>query len=64
MINAINSSLLKKESIKALKASFNNAKPCRHLIIENFLSEDVATALYKNFPSIKKLNVKMRNKGF
>lgn len=61
MINAINSSLLKKESIKALKASFNNAKPCRHLIIENFLSENVATALYENFPSIKKLNVKRKS---
>ncbi len=61
MENVINPAYLTPEKIQELKNNFENAKPCKHLVLTNFLTEEIATSLYENFPEIKKLNVKRKS---
>ena len=61
MKNIINSIYLEEEKIAELKADFNNAKPCKYIVLPNFLTEELATTLYENFPKIDTLNVKRKS---
>lgn len=61
MKDIINPEYLTPEKIEELKNNFENAKPCKHLVLPNFLTEEIATSLYENFPEIKKLNVKRKS---
>lgn len=47
--------------IAEIKEIFNNNTPCRHIILDNFLVEEVANTLYENFPSIDEMNVKRKS---
>ena len=51
-MNYVNPIYTSDEAIHQLAQDFNNAKPYRHLIIDNFLKEDIANTLHDNFPSI------------
>lgn len=44
------------EEILRLKQSFQEAKPYRHLVMDNFLVESFANQLFENFPTIDKLH--------
>jgi len=44
-----------------LKANYENASPCKHLVLENFFSEEIALDLFNHFPSIDQLNVKRKS---
>lgn len=55
-MDILNSNLLKEEEIKRLQNEFNNAKPYRHLVVDNFLNKEFADSLYQNFPGYDKLN--------
>jgi len=61
MKEIINPQYLTKEKIAELKNDFLNAKPCSHLVLPNFLNEELATTLYENFPKIESLNVKRKS---
>lgn len=61
MKNIINPIYLEPDKIQELKTSYNNAKPCKHLNLPNFLTEELATRLYDNFPEIETLNVKRKS---
>ncbi len=50
-----------EEKIKALRKEFEEAQPCRHLGLDNFLNDDIADLLYENFPKIETLNVKRKS---
>jgi Rps23 Pro-64 3,4-dihydroxylase Tpa1-like proline 4-hydroxylase len=47
---AIAAKVFEAENIKKYKDEFDNASPYRHVVIENFLSDDFADSLYSNFP--------------
>lgn len=47
--------------IANLRQSFDAAKPCRFLVLPNFLNQELADALHGNFPSIETLNVKRKS---
>jgi Rps23 Pro-64 3,4-dihydroxylase Tpa1-like proline 4-hydroxylase len=49
------------DAVKALNEKFNTAQPYRYVVLENFLQEDVALAMYENFPKIEDLNVKRKS---
>ena len=57
----INSTYSSEENIKKLQRQFAEAVPCKHLILDNFLSEDIANQLYENFPKMDELNVRRKS---
>lgn len=61
MQNSINSIYLTQEKIEQLKQNFNSAKPCKYIMLPNFLTEELANTLYENFPKIDTLNVKRKS---
>lgn len=61
MENVINPIYLSKEKIEELKHEFNSAKPCKHVVLPDFLEEDFATSLYENFPKMDVLKVKRKS---
>lgn len=56
MINAFNPHYFTEETIAKLQTEFNEALPYRHLMMDNFISSELANSLYDNFPSVEKLN--------
>lgn len=54
-MSIINPQHLTSESTTALKQEFDQAKPYRHLVIDNFLQEDFAHALNEHFPTVEDL---------
>ena len=38
-------------NVENLKKKFNNAKPYKHIIIDNFLNEEYAEEIFKNYPT-------------
>ncbi len=57
----INPKYTSPEAVEKLRKDFENAEPYRYLVLENFLQEDIANALFENFPSIDNLNVKRKS---
>lgn len=49
------------EAIASLHDKYVNAQPYKYVVIENFLQDDVANAMYENFPPMEKLNVKRKS---
>lgn len=52
----VNPNYTNQSEIKKLRTQFDEAQPYRHLVMDNFLENDFAQALYEHFPSIDKLN--------
>ncbi|MCB0706124.1 MAG: 2OG-Fe(II) oxygenase [Saprospiraceae bacterium] len=52
---ALNTDVINDNSIARFREEFSKGKPYKHIIIDNFLQEDVADALYKNFPKVTEL---------
>ena len=61
MNGIINPIHLTDEAIAALHDSFQNAHPCPHLVIDNFLRPEVADQLFDNFPSMDDLKVRRKS---
>ena len=55
LTTAINTDLINAGTIEKYKAEFHNAKPYKHLVIDNFLTPDVADSLFENFPKMTEL---------
>lgn len=49
------------EAVAELHEKYMNAQPYKYVVIENFLQEDVANAMFENFPPIENLNVKRKS---
>ncbi len=54
-MSLVNDFFFSKEGKAQLREQFNNAIPYRNLVIDNFLKEDVAQSLVKNFPSSEQM---------
>lgn len=54
-MNCVNNTYLEPAKIEQATATFQNGTPYRHIVLDNFLREEVAAQLYDNFPSIDKL---------
>ena len=54
-MNIINPQLLTEERSRQLREEFNQAKPYRHLVMDNFLTPEFAEALNAHFPSVEGL---------
>lgn len=54
-MSVINPKHLTPESSAQLRQEFDNAKPYRHLVIDNFLKDEVADALNEKFPTVEDL---------
>jgi Rps23 Pro-64 3,4-dihydroxylase Tpa1-like proline 4-hydroxylase len=52
----INAFYTSKDTIQQLRKDFETALPYKHLVMDNFLTEDFAQTLHDNFPTIDKLN--------
>ena len=61
MENIINPIYLDQDKVLELKQQFETAKPCKHVVLPNFLNEEFATSLYENFPKMDILNVKRKS---
>jgi hypothetical protein len=61
MMNAINPQYTSAEAIQNLRTQFDSAHPCRHLVLDNFLSADLANDLHAHFPPLESLNVKRKS---
>jgi len=51
----INPSYTDPAKITQLAADFQAGKPYKHLVLDNFLRDDIANRLYEQFPSVDKL---------
>lgn len=56
----VNSSLFTPENIAKMAEEFDNAKPYRHLVIDNFLDADSAEFMYNHFPKEDVFNKKYK----
>lgn len=56
-----NPKYLSESAIVQLKQDYETAQPYRHILLDNFLQDDLANTLYENFPSIDLLNVKRKS---
>lgn len=61
MESIINPIYFDKSTIAALKATFNSNTPCKHIIMDNFLTEKYADLLYENFPKLEDMHVKRKS---
>ena len=57
----INSKYLDINFASALKDAYENAQPCKYLVMEDFFTEEIANDLFAHFPSIDDLNVKRKS---
>jgi Rps23 Pro-64 3,4-dihydroxylase Tpa1-like proline 4-hydroxylase len=60
-MSIVNPVYFEAAKIAELKAQFNSAQPFPFIVMENFLLEDAAHALYENFPKIDTLKVKRKS---
>ncbi len=57
----INPTYTSAEAQEKLHNSFGTAIPCKHLVLDDFLDQEIADQLYEHFPSIDSLNVKRKS---
>ena len=60
-IPCINKIYTQDSAIDALHRQFSTALPCRHIVLDDFLEQNIADQLYENFPSIESLNVRRKS---
>ena len=53
-IPLINPKYTSAEAQKELRSKFDNAIPCRHLVLDDFLDQELADKLFEKFPSSDK----------
>lgn len=56
-LEIINSEYTKAENLQKLNEQFSSAKPCKHIVLENFFEESFANTLHDNFPKFDTLKV-------
>ena len=61
MSTVISDHIYSKEFIERASKTFVNSPPYPHIIIDNFLKEDVAQAMYENFPSSQEMRKSYKN---
>lgn len=61
MEGIINPIYLDPNKVQELKQSFETGKPCKHIVLPNFLTEEIAINLYEHFPKMDTLNVKRKS---
>ncbi|MFN0201659.1 MAG: 2OG-Fe(II) oxygenase [Bacteroidia bacterium] len=61
MNQVINPIYLDKAKMAELRHAYETNPPCRHIIMDNFLVEEVASQMYSNFPPLDTLNVKRKS---
>ena len=61
MNNIINPHYLQADVVEQLRHDYENAHPCKHLVLDNFLTNAVADTLYQNFPKMEQLNVRRQS---
>lgn len=57
----INDQVVNPDNARELYRQFREARPYPHIVIENFLKEDVANAMYENFPKVDELRKHYKN---
>lgn len=57
----INPKYLSDDAISQLHEQYETAEPFKHLVLENFFTEDVANRLFEHFPSMDSLKVKRKS---
>jgi Rps23 Pro-64 3,4-dihydroxylase Tpa1-like proline 4-hydroxylase len=60
-MDLINPTYTSLEAEEKLHRSFSTAIPCKHLVLDDFLDQEVADQLFHNFPSVESLNVKRKS---
>lgn len=55
-MSLIPASFFQEDNLKKLNNQFNQAKPYRHVVIDNFLNEDFANSLSDNFPGLDQMS--------
>jgi len=60
-MNLINPVYTSEDARKKLRADFDAGNPCRHLVLDNFLDQEIADQMYANFPSMDSLNVRRKS---
>jgi Rps23 Pro-64 3,4-dihydroxylase Tpa1-like proline 4-hydroxylase len=56
----LNNEIFKLDNISSLSSQFNEAKPYKHVVIDNFLNDESANYLYNNFPKYEVFNKKYK----
>ncbi|MEZ4915660.1 MAG: 2OG-Fe(II) oxygenase [Chitinophagales bacterium] len=56
-LELINKKYTNPENLKKLAEQFQNAQPCKHIMLENFFEEEFANTIHDNFPAFESLNV-------
>ncbi|MBT34001.1 MAG: proline hydroxylase [Thalassobius sp.] len=54
-MDILNKEYVSTEAVSKLKHDFDTALPYRHIVMDNFLSEEVALQAYENFPGVQEL---------
>lgn len=54
-MNCINNLYTEPGKVKEMASQFQNGTPYKHIVLDNFLKEDIANQLFDHFPSIEKL---------
>ncbi len=52
----INQSLFSEENISKMAQEFSDAKPYKHLVIDNFLNPEIAEQIFNEFPKEEVFN--------
>ncbi len=61
MRQVVNPIYFEESKIEELTKIFRSNNPCSHIILDDFLVEEVANELYENFPSTDEMNVKRKS---
>lgn len=57
----VNSTYTSAEAREHLHRQYTTALPCKHLVLDDFLDQELADRLFENFPSVESLNVKRKS---
>lgn len=60
-IKHINPTYTSEKAREQLHHQYSTAQPCKHLVLDNFLEQELADKLHSSFPSLESLNVKRKS---